>query len=128
MENYIYRLPRFTAEASLLSSKSAGDRLIYNSADYYRENINVLTTAESHTDPRTWCNHCDDCDPVTHTQTCEFWKDDIQDCVGYTKRCIPRVSCGCNRGTYKTENDCLRAGGAWCCEDSRTGIGTCTQA
>jgi hypothetical protein len=37
-------------------------------------------------------------------------------------------SCYCNPRAYKTASDCHRAGGAWCCEDPRTGIGTCSQA
>jgi hypothetical protein len=121
-------LPGFSAAASLLSDKAANSRFINNTFDYYTERFNVLIGAQSHTDPKSWCNEDGPCDPVTHTKTICRWRDDIQDCVCSNKPCNATYSCSCSNRSYRTENDCISAGYSWCCVDRSTGIGTCKTA
>jgi hypothetical protein len=121
-------LPGFNAEASLLSHKMVSDRVINDSGDYYIDKFNVLTSAEKHIDPKSWCDEDGLCDPVTHTRTICRWRDDIQDCVCSNKPCNPSYSCSCSNRSYKTEVDCINAGYSWCCVDHSTGIGSCKTA
>jgi hypothetical protein len=87
MKTYNNLLPKFTAEASLVSSKNARGILVYRLDYYYAENGNVLNMPQRHIDPRTWCNEDTPCDHSTHTRTICRWRDDIQDCVCVARHC-----------------------------------------
>jgi hypothetical protein len=83
MKSYNERLPKFTAQESLLNYKNAKNSLTYSSDDYYyARNANILNMAQRPGDPTTWCKNT--CDPETgEGENCR-WRTDIQDCV-----CIP---------------------------------------
>jgi hypothetical protein len=124
MNGYSNRVPKFTAESSLLSSKNAGGILTHSSADCYRfaENGNILNMAQVTCVRTSWCTNTCHSDPVTGENCC--WRSDIQDCV-----CVPchhtHSNCSCTNRVYKTEDDCISAGYSWCCLDPNTGLERC---
>ncbi len=127
MEPYNSRLPNFTAEASLWSSKNARDDLVYIPKNYPMQDLKVILMAEKHVDPSTWCDEETPCDPVTHTRTTCRWRDDLQDCICSIFSCTPNCHCYDHdmRILSHTEGTCLRLCYSWCCSDSETGILTC---
>src|SRR5215210_3234470 len=79
---YTNAIPQFTAEATLLRSKSAREYFTCNLGGYHMEKTNLVTMATNHIDPKTWCNYCEPCDPLTHMQSCEWWSEERQECLG----------------------------------------------
>ena len=82
MSPYNNTLPKFTAEASLLNSRSARDSILSNRVDYIMVSINTVTIGgnvmpSSH----EWCSGCTECDPDTRTKECSHWDDRISDCI-----------------------------------------------
>jgi hypothetical protein len=121
-------LPNFTAEKSLFkNSIHMRNECTFILRYDLMKDVKVITAAQRHIDPHTWCDEDDPCDPVTKTKTICRWREDLKDCVCSSRQCIPPCSCYNNgRPVGKTEGDCLDSGYSWCCYDPKTGIESCT--
>jgi hypothetical protein len=89
MKSYEKRLPKFTAEASLMRSMNMNNGVAYNFSGYYNTaKSNLLNMAQSCV-PNSWCKNT--CNPATGEGENCCWRADIQDCV--CRPCIGGTNC-----------------------------------